>query len=137
MIKRALTTSCIAVIAASGIHAAPWVRGFVVAFYDPAFRYGGRADYSRNSEIEPGVDCLHGSTTHFAIPAQVARTFSLVPWRTAQEVETLSNPSALSLNRDRDGVYYATWRAASAYRGWNRDIETYINPFAAEDPGQP
>jgi hypothetical protein len=137
MIKHGLMASCIAVIAASYLHAAPWVRGYVVAFYDPAFRYGGRADYSRGAEIEPGVDCLHGSTTHFAIPAQVSKTFSLVPWRTPQEVEAMSNPSALSLNRDRDGVYYATWRAASAYRGWNRDIETYINPFAAEDPGQP
>ena len=45
--------------------------------------------------------------------------------------------SATGLNRDRDGVYYATWRAASAYRGYNRDIETYVNPLAAEDPGQP
>ena len=34
-------------------------------------------------------------------------------------------------------MYFHTWRAASAYRGYNRDIETYINPFAAEDPGQP
>ena len=72
MIKRALTASCIAVIAAGYTHAAgPWVRGYVVGFYDPAFRYGGRADYSRGTEIEPGVDCPHGSTVHFAIPAQV------------------------------------------------------------------
>jgi len=42
-------------------------------FYDPAFRYGGRADYSRGTEIEPGVDCPHGSTTHFAF-GQVAKT---------------------------------------------------------------
>ena len=34
---------------------APWVRGFVVGTYEYAFRYGGRADYSRGSEIEPGV----------------------------------------------------------------------------------
>src|SRR5207248_4705145 len=67
MIKRALTASCIAVMAASYTHAAgPWVRGYVVGFYDPAFRYGGRADYSRGTEIEPGVDCPHGSTVHFA-----------------------------------------------------------------------
>jgi hypothetical protein len=115
MIKRALTASCIAVIAASCTQAAgPWVRGYVVAFYDPAFRYGGRADYSRGTEIEPGIDCLHGSTTHFAIPAQVANTLSLVPWRTPKEVEALANPSATGLNRDRDGLYYATWRAAAA-----------------------
>src|SRR5215475_11585999 len=119
MIQRALTASCIAVIAATYAQAAgPWVRGYVVAFYDPAFRYGGRADYSRGAEIEPGIDCPHGSTTHFAIPAQVAASLSLIPWRTPKEVETLANPSAAGLNRDRDGVYYATWRAASAYRGY-------------------
>jgi hypothetical protein len=56
MIKHGLAASCIAVVAASYLHAAPWVRGYVVAFYDPAFRYGGRADYSRGAEIEPGVD---------------------------------------------------------------------------------
>ena len=38
MIKRALTASCIAAMAASYIYAAgPWVRGYVVGFYDPAF----------------------------------------------------------------------------------------------------
>src|SRR5215831_6831158 len=137
MINRALTGSCIAVIAASYAYAAPWVRGYVVAFYDPAFRYGGRADYARGTEIEPGIDCTQGSTIHFAIPAQVAKTLSLVPWRTPKEVEALANPPATNLNRDRAGVYYLTWRAASAYRGYNPDIETYISPFAAEDPGQP
>src|SRR6478609_5284000 len=105
MIKRALTVSCIAVMAASCTQAASWVRGYVVAFYDPAFRFGGRADYSRGAEIEPGIDCLHGSTTHFAIPAQVAKSLSLVPWRTPKEVEALANPSADGLTRDRDGVY--------------------------------
>ena len=77
MIKHAWTASCIAVMAASYLQAAPWVRGYVVAFYDPAFRYGGRADYSRGAEIEPGVDCPHGSTTHFAIPDRVEKTLSL------------------------------------------------------------
>ena len=125
-------------MAASCIQAAaPWVKGYVVAFYDPAFRYGGRADYSRGTEIEPGVDCPHGSTIHFAVPAQVAKTFSLIPWRTPKEVEALANPPATGLERNPAGVYFHTWRAASAYRGYNRDIETYINPFAAEDPGQP
>jgi hypothetical protein len=116
--------------------AAPWVRGYVVSFYDPAFRYGGRADYSRGTEVEPGIDCQHGSSAHFVVPAMVAKSLSLVPWRTPQEVEALANPPATSLNRDYAGVYYLTWRAASAYRGYTRDIETYINPFAAEDPGQ-
>ena len=50
--------------------AAPWVKGFVVGNYEYAFRYGGRADFSRGAEIEPGVDCPHGSSTHFANDAQ-------------------------------------------------------------------
>src|ERR1044071_462063 len=105
MIRRALTISCIAVMAASLTQAAPWVKGYVVGFYDPAFRYGGRADYSRGTEIEPGIDCLHGSTVHFAVPAQVAKSLSLIPWRTPKEAEALANPPADNLNRDRAGVY--------------------------------
>src|ERR1051325_465218 len=105
MINRALTVCCIAVMAGSCCQAAgPWVRGYVVAFYDPAFRYGGRADYSRGNEVEPGIDCLHGSATHFVVPTLVAKSLSLVPWRTPQEVEALANPPATSLNRDRAGV---------------------------------
>src|SRR3954471_1049764 len=46
--------------------AAPWVRGYVVGQYEYAFRYGGRADFTRGAEIEPGVDCKHGASTHFA-----------------------------------------------------------------------
>ena len=49
------------------------MKGYVVSFYDPAFRYGGRADYSRGTEIEPGIDCPHGSTIHFAVPSHVAK----------------------------------------------------------------
>ena len=86
MIKRVWTASCIAVIAASCMQAAPWVKGYVVAFYDPAFRYGGRADYSRGTEIEPGVDCLHGSTIHFAVPAHVEKTFSPQARQRARQV---------------------------------------------------
>src|SRR5215831_3805122 len=103
MSKRALTVFCIALMGAPGARtagAAPWARGYVVAFYEPAFRYGGRADYYRGTEIEPGVDCLHGSTTHFAIPAQVAKSFSLISWRTPKEVEALANPPADGLERN-------------------------------------
>src|SRR3954447_21371798 len=109
MIKGALTASCIAVIAASCTQAAgPWVKGYVVGFYDPAFRYGGRADYSRGAEIEPGVDCPPGSTVHFAVPPQVAQSLSLVSWRSPQEVEALANPPSTGLTRDPAGVYFHT-----------------------------
>ena len=29
------------------------------------------------------------------------------------------------------------WNRAVAYRGYKRGIETYVNPWAADDPGQP
>jgi len=140
MLKCTLKVFCGVVMAAAGAHtaaAAHWVKGYVVGFYEPAFRYGGRADYSRGTEVEPGVDCPHGSDVHFAVPAQVAKSLSLVSWRTPEEVQAIANPPADGVVRDPAGVYFHTWRAASAYRGYNRDIETYINPFAAEDPGQP
>ena len=51
--------------AATPASAAPWTRGFVVSAYEYAFRYGGRADFARKGEIEPGIDCLHGATQPF------------------------------------------------------------------------
>lgn len=137
MLQSALRVCGLAALAVIGAQAAPWVRGYVVAFYDPAYRFGGRADYSKGDYIEPGIDCPRGSTVHFAVPWQVAQSLSLVPWRTAKEVQEIANPPATGLTRDPAGVYFHTWRAASAFRGYNREIETYINPFAAEDPGQP
>ena len=59
--------------------AAPWVRGYVVGAYEYAFRYGGRADFCRGAEIEPGVDCPHGSTVHFADPDQAQATLARRP----------------------------------------------------------
>ena len=97
MTKRALTVSWIAVMAATCAQAAPWVKGYVVGFYEPAFRYGGRADYSRGTEIEPGVDCPHGSTTHFANPAMAFKALSLVPWRSRRK----SSPSPIRPRRAR------------------------------------
>jgi hypothetical protein len=126
----------LALASAEPASAAPWVRGYVVGFYEFAFRYGGRADYSRGSEIQPGVDCPHGSTTHFANPTQAAHAFSLQSWRTKQEVEAIANPPATDI-RDQAGIYYGVWRANSAFRGYRKDIETYVNPFAADDPGEP
>src|SRR4051812_25337297 len=117
MSKSTLTVFCVAVMAADGVAVMaapgartdaprPWVRGYVVSFYEFAFRYGGRPDYARGSEIEPGIDCAHGSTVHFAVPSLVAQSLSLVPWRTPKEVEALAHPPADGLNRDRAGVYY-------------------------------
>ncbi|MBA2590380.1 MAG: hypothetical protein H0U98_17340, partial [Alphaproteobacteria bacterium] len=70
VLKQRLLVSVMAAAMAGGAagpaSAAPWTRGFVVSAYEYAFRYGGRSDFARGSEIEPGVDCPHGSGTHFA-----------------------------------------------------------------------
>ena len=117
--------------------AAPWVRGFVVGSYEYAFHYGGRAGYARESEIEPGVDCPHGSTIHFANPAQTRIAVARQKWRLPQEAEYISTPPGLDQVRSPLGARFSIWVRALAYRGYKRDIETYVNPWATDDPGEP
>ena len=117
--------------------AAPWVRGYVVGFYEFAFRYGGRADFSRGSEIEPGVDCPHGSTVHLSSPEQMKKALSLQPWRSKQEIDYIANPPGIDDTRTPLEVRFSIWVRSAAYRGFNKSIETYVNPFAADDPGEP
>ena len=117
--------------------AAPWVRGFIVGSYEYAFRYGGRADYSRGAEIEPGVDCPHGSTTHFANPDKTKAAIARQRWRSQQEIEAITAPPGLEQVRGPAITRFLIWNRAVAYRGYRRGIETYVNPFAAEDTGQP
>ena len=52
--------------------AAPWVRGFVVDNYEPAFYYGGRSGTE-----EPGPDCPKGT-----IPILDYKTVLKTSWRT-------------------------------------------------------
>ncbi len=117
--------------------AEPWVRGFVVGTYEYAFRYGGRADFTRKGEIEPGVDCPHGSTTHFASPEKTRATIARQSWRSEQEVDAIVDPPGLEQVRGPAITRFLIWNRAVAYRGYRRGIETYVNPFAAEDMGQP
>ncbi len=117
--------------------AAPWVRGFVVGAYEYAFRYGGRAGFARQGEIEPGVDCPHGSTLHFANPDQTRRAVARQKWRLPQEADMVAEPPGLEDVRSPLGTRFGIWVRALAYRAYKRGIETYVNPWAAEDPGQP
>src|SRR5258708_12643592 len=72
--------------------AAPWSRGFVVGSYEYAFRYGGRPDYSRGAEIEPGVDCPHGSTVHLANPDQTRGAVARHKSPSQQEINWITPP---------------------------------------------
>ncbi|HSS15057.1 MAG TPA: hypothetical protein VLL04_14250, partial [Rhizomicrobium sp.] len=75
--------------------AAPWVKGYVVGQYEYAFRYGGRSDFTRGAEIEPGVDCPHGNTVHFANDHQTRIAVARQKWRSKQEVDYISAPPGL------------------------------------------
>jgi len=117
--------------------AGPWVKGYVVGAYEYAFRYGGRADFSRNGEIEPGVDCPHGSTLHFANPDQTRKAVARQKWRSQQEIDWIAIPPGLDQVRSPLGARFSIWNRAIAYRGYKRGVETYVNPWATDDPGQP
>jgi hypothetical protein len=99
--------------------AAPWVRGFVVDNYEPAFRYGGR-----NGTEGAGPDCPKGT-----IPILDYKTVLKTSWRTDGEVEKLTLP--VSAGGEGEKVI----SPAMQHRGFRRDIDSYINPFTAPDPG--
>jgi hypothetical protein len=77
--------------------AAPWVRGYVVGQYEYAFRYGGRPDFTRGSEIEPGVDCPHGASIHFANDGQTKIAVARQKFRTQQEIDWISQSAGSGL----------------------------------------
>jgi hypothetical protein len=139
--KARLLASAMAVSVAGGTTlpaaAAPWTRGFVVGTYEYAFRYGGRADYSRGAEIEPGVDCPHGASTHFANDTKTKIAVARQTWRTRQEIDWIAQPPGLDNVKAPVLTRFWIWNRALAYRGYKKDIETYVNPFATDDPGQP
>ena len=114
--------------------AAPWTRGFVVRDYGFAFRYGGRAGMA---ETAPAADCARGSATHFNDETEMRKALSRQPWRGKQEIDYIVAPPEIDKARLPTYVRFYVWGRSVSYRGWRKGIETYINPFAADDPGQP
>ena len=117
--------------------AAPWVKGFVVGAYEYAFHYGGRTDFSRAGEIEPGVDCPHGNTIFFSNDAQAKIAISRQKWRGQQQIDLIMHPPGFEQSREPATVRRRIMNRVIAYRAYSRGIETYVNPWAADDPGQP
>ena len=99
--------------------AAPWVRGFVVDNYEPAFYYGGRGGTEA-----PGPDCPKGT-----VPILDYKTVLKTSWRTQTEIDTLTLP--VSAGGEGEKVI----SPAMAHRGFRRDIDSYVNPFTAPDAG--
>jgi hypothetical protein len=122
---------------AGAVHAAPWTRGYVVGTYEFAFHYGGRAGFTRAGEVEPGADCPHGSTVHFSNPEHVKEALMRQKWRQQADIEKIAVPPGLEKVPGPATTRFSIWGRAISYRGWRRGIETYVNPFAAEDTGQP
>src|SRR5579871_5376599 len=99
--------------------AEPWVRGFVVDNYEPAFYYGGRGGTEA-----PGSDCPKGT-----IPILDYKTVLKTSWRTDAEIATITKPVS------EGGAGERVISPAMQHRGFRRDIDTYVNPFTAPDPG--
>ena len=141
ILKQRLLASAMTILMACAVvppaTAAPWMRGFVVGSYEYAFRYGGRAGFTREGEIEPGADCRHGSSTHFADDVRTKHAVASQTWRTQQEIDWISAPPGLEKVRAPNLTRFYIWDRALSHRGYKKEIETYVNPFAAEDPGQP
>ena len=128
------TVSIAAIVLAQPAAAAPWTRGFVVATYGFAFHYGGRP---QAAETDPGADCPHGSAVHFADEDNMRRALERQPWRSQEEISNIIKPPGIEQARLPTYVRFYIWGRAASYRGWRKGIETYVNPFAAPDPGQP
>jgi hypothetical protein len=107
------------VMATSPALSAPWVRGFVVDNYEPAFYYGGRGGTE-----EPGTDCPKGT-----IPILDYKTVLNTGWRTNAEIEKITLPVSAGGEGER------AVSPAMQHRGFRRDIDSYINPFTAPDAG--
>src|SRR5829696_1197926 len=115
-------TIALAGAAAMPAAAAPWVKGFVVGNYEYAFRYGGRPDFSRGAEIEPGVDCPHGSSTHFANDVQTKTAVARQKWRSQKEIDWIAKPPGLDQVRAPVLSRFWIWNRAIAYRGYKKEI---------------
>jgi len=117
--KKQLLIGSVLAITASPAFAAPWVRGYVVDNYEPAFYYGGRSGTE-----EPGSDCRKGT-----IPILDYKTVLKTSWRTDAEIAKLTLP--VSAGGEGEKVI----SPAMQHRGFRRDIDSYINPFTAPDAG--
>ena len=118
-LKTRFLIASLLVLTASPALSAPWVRGFVVDNYEPAFYYGGRSGTE-----EPGSDCPKGT-----IPILDYKTVLKTSWRTNAEVEKLTLPVSAGGEGER------VISPAMQHRGFRRDIDSYINPFTAPDAG--
>jgi hypothetical protein len=122
---RTLALASVIAVAATPALAAPWVRGFIVDQYEPAFYYGAKA-----GTMEAGTDCPKGTT-----PDNDYNALLKTKWRSDAEIAKVLKPATLEVDGTFNSGREFLLSAALRYRGFRRDIDTWVNPFAAPDPG--
>ena len=122
--KKAALSVCFVMLSAP-LHAAPWERGFIVDKYEPAFYYGGKA-----GTMEVGSDCPRGTT-----PDNDYHALLKTSWRSNDEVEKVLRPATTQVGGKFNSNREFLLSAALRYRGFRRDIDSWVNPFTAPDPG--
>jgi hypothetical protein len=121
---------------ASPAQAAPWTRGYVVGNYDPAWYYGGKPGFTKEGQLEPGSDCPTGSSEP-AADLDYQALFSATKWRTPAEVANIVNPPGYETVPNYLGHKHLWQEHELTYRGYAKNINSYMNPWTAADPGQP
>ena len=123
--RKYLLAGWIATALASPGAAAPWSRGYVVDKYEPAFYYG-----AKNGTMDPGSDCPKGTT-----PDNNYSALLKTAWRSDADVADVLRPATLKVNGTFNTNREFRLSAALRYRGFRRDIDSWVNPFTAPDPG--
>ena len=72
------------------------------------------------SEIEPGVDCPHGSSIHFSNDSQTKIAVARQTWRSQQEIDWISKPPGLDQVRAPVETRFWIWDRAVSYRGYKK-----------------
>jgi hypothetical protein len=123
--RKFLLAGCGATLMATPALAAPWVRGYVVDKYEPAFYYG-----AKNGTMSAGSDCPKGTN-----PDNNYNVLLKTSWRPDAEVEDILRPATLQVNGKFNTRREQRLSAALRNRGFRRDIDSWVNPFTAPDPG--
>jgi hypothetical protein len=122
--KYVLAGCCVAFVVTPA-WAEPWVRGYVVDKYEPAFYYG-----AKTGTMSAGSDCPKGTN-----PDNNYNVLLKTSWRSQAEVDDVLRSATLQVNGKFNSNREQRLSAALRYRGFRRDIDSWVNPFTAPDPG--
>jgi hypothetical protein len=123
--RKYVLAGCCAAFVVTPALAEPWVRGYVVDKYEPAFYYG-----AKTGTMSAGSDCPKGTN-----PDNNYNVLLKTSWRSQAEVDDILRSATLQVNGKFNSNREQRLSAALRYRGFRRDIDSWVNPFTAPDPG--